>query len=30
MVTLNRLLLGMDPIPVDGKNRSGQLNERGL
>jgi Flp pilus assembly protein CpaB len=29
-VTLNRLLLGMDPIPVGGKNRASQLNEGGL
>jgi Flp pilus assembly protein CpaB len=30
MVTLNRLLLGMDPIPVGGKNRISQLNEGDL
>ena len=29
-VTLNRLLLGMDPIPVGGKNRASQLNQGGL
>lgn len=30
MVTLNRLLLGMDPIPVGGKNRARQLNQGGF
>jgi len=30
MVTLNRLLLGMDPIPVGGKSRASLLNQGGL
>ena len=30
MVTLDRLLLGMDPIPVDAKKRAGQLNQGDL